>query len=397
MDVETVKIFQDCLYEIKNLQQKIAAGEKEGWEGSKRRLTLKDRINAALARHTEQTQRESLVTSPLKEGVEVPVGAAPEQANKSCPACDDNRSDDERFNYGKYKHTCGEDEPEQASASADWIPYDGSGMPVTRDVVIDAKLRDGQIIVDKLADEFAWAHMPHYSDIIAYRIAKPVTQASADEGAPETDSIMKCLRAMLNERGERREALKGGIECGIENLERDRNRIQRELTATKWALESANAHNPLADELTALRKTLSDAGENLPPLSCIYDDRPVAFKGVVPASVYVDLHLKATAILSAAQERIAILSKELEAMRFIAAEPHAIGKVHAEFGPLSMWTKKGLEDHDREKDERIASLEAELSRIKVAFRVNMLRYFPALSHHDVDKVINASRNMEQKS
>lgn len=117
---------------------------------------------------------------------------------------------------------------EAASASADWIPYYGSGMPVDRAAIIDAKLRSGQIVIGRRADHFAWGLIFTSTDIIAYRIAKPVTQASAEDDTPETDGIMKCLRLMLNERGERREALKGAVECGIESVERDRNCLQRQ-------------------------------------------------------------------------------------------------------------------------------------------------------------------------
>lgn len=46
--------------------------------------------------------------------------------------------------------------------------------------------------------------------------------------------------------------------------------------------------------------------------------------------------------------RVAELEQELEAMRFLAAEPHAIAKVKDAFGPLSLWTADGLKRHTDE-------------------------------------------------
>ncbi len=43
-------------------------------------------------------------------------------------------------------------------------------------------------------------------------------------------------------------------------------------------------------------------------------------------------------------ERLRILEAELERMRKIAAEPHAIRVVHDELGPLSLWSNKALEN-----------------------------------------------------
>lgn len=333
---------------------------------------------------------------------------------------------------------------EQASASADWIPYDGSGMPVDRAVIIDAKLRSGQIVIGRRADHFAWGLIFTSTDIIAYRIAKPVTQESAELRPTMTDLMVSpesigdlpdTTQASADD------AMDGTFELDndhvraklysendYKSLQRDNAELRKELTATTWALESANAHNPLEDELAALRKTLSDSGKGLPELPdgdvCIPSDLDVeelwkrnsehvrkyhydalraaaqerieSILGALGEHIDTDLDVVLSGIerlrhearrsadygsqLFKAQERIAILSKELEAMRFIAAEPHAIAKVHAEFGPLSLWTKKGLEDHDREKDERIAGLE-------VAFRVNMLRLRPEMSHAEIDAVI----------
>ncbi len=40
--------------------------------------------------------------------------------------------------------------------------------------------------------------------------------------------------------------------------------LRNELTATQWALESANAHNPLEDELAAIKAEIAAAGKELP-------------------------------------------------------------------------------------------------------------------------------------
>lgn len=61
--------------------------------------------------------------------------------------------------------------------------------------------------------------------------------------------------------------------------------------------------------------------------------------------------IEAEAQLSAAQREAEEMRKDLEQMRFLAAEPHAIGKVHAELGPLSLWSKDAFE---REVQRRIA-------------------------------------------
>ena len=55
-----------------------------------------------------------------------------------------------------------------------------------------------------------------------------------------------------------------------------------------------------------------------------------------------------------AAEQVANLQKELDVMRFLAAEPHAIQKVKDEFGPLSLWTKSAFDKHvaDAIKAER---------------------------------------------
>lgn len=46
-----------AIHEIENLQQKLASGEQEGWEGSKRRLELKARLEEAASQFaTSSTQ-----------------------------------------------------------------------------------------------------------------------------------------------------------------------------------------------------------------------------------------------------------------------------------------------------------------------------------------------------
>ena len=52
------------------------------------------------------------------------------------------------------------------------------------------------------------------------------------------------------------------------------------------------------------------------------------------------------------------LEKELDAMRFLAANPHAIQKVKDELGPLSLWSQSGLEAHvKRQIDAALAAQE----------------------------------------
>lgn len=48
MTTEELELLKAALWEIENLQRKVAAGEQEGWEGSKRRLDLKERIEKAI-------------------------------------------------------------------------------------------------------------------------------------------------------------------------------------------------------------------------------------------------------------------------------------------------------------------------------------------------------------
>lgn len=46
---EAVSLIRQLTDEVENLQKKIAAGEQEGWEGSKRRCVLKAQARALLA------------------------------------------------------------------------------------------------------------------------------------------------------------------------------------------------------------------------------------------------------------------------------------------------------------------------------------------------------------
>jgi hypothetical protein len=45
---EIKNLLSQCLSEINNLQDKITHNEPEGWEGSKRRLVLKSRLDDAI-------------------------------------------------------------------------------------------------------------------------------------------------------------------------------------------------------------------------------------------------------------------------------------------------------------------------------------------------------------
>ena len=46
-------------YEIENLQQKLAAGEPEGWEGTQRRMLLKHELEQAASTIITETCREA--------------------------------------------------------------------------------------------------------------------------------------------------------------------------------------------------------------------------------------------------------------------------------------------------------------------------------------------------
>ena len=43
-----LKLLKAALWEINNLQQKLRINEPEGWEGSKRRMILKQEIQSAI-------------------------------------------------------------------------------------------------------------------------------------------------------------------------------------------------------------------------------------------------------------------------------------------------------------------------------------------------------------
>lgn len=143
---------------------------------------------------------------------------------------------------------------QRASASADWIPYDGSGMPVDRGVIIDAKLRSGQIVIGRRADHFAWGLIFTSTDIIAYRIAKPVTQASADDGTPETDKVTE----HFFRNGTPDPWFWKALGDHARKLERDRNRLQR-ASAELRSFEYAKAALAAGD--IATYKQLAEAAE----------------------------------------------------------------------------------------------------------------------------------------
>lgn len=264
-------------------------------------------------------------------------------------------------------------EPEQASASSDWIPYDGSGMPVDAETIVNIKFRDGGIgQCQHAAHYLRWGHLQYPGDIIAYRIAKPVTQASADDGT-ETDSAYNVAPEWECDR-------LPNLHTKCKELERARNRLQRENAelrngdiaydgdtriagAKAWrkaygdtldraeaaerelakyrriqceagvtlgdALDEFEKRMEVERELAALRKKLSDAvGElTLTPdaweyeyndwdvwkygADCIKPTRLNAYRNIKP----LYSHSTVTSLLAAAQERISSLETDLRIER----------------------------------------------------------------------------------
>jgi len=60
-----------------------------------------------------------------------------------------------------------------AAKSSDWMPYDGSGMPVDGNAIVAVKFNGGSVSAGLLrASAFDWEYKDQLSDIIAYRVVK---------------------------------------------------------------------------------------------------------------------------------------------------------------------------------------------------------------------------------
>jgi len=68
------------------------------------------------------------------------------------------------------------------------------------------------------------------------------------------------------------------------------------------------------------------------------------------------------------ERELAAAQKELEAMRFAAAYPMAIGRVRDELGPLSLWTQTGLE---AEIQRRLSAAQERNARLVEALEMTL--------------------------
>lgn len=81
----------------------------------------------------------------------------------------------------------------QADADG-WIPWEGGARPVAPGTEVEARLRDGSTIITT-ADRLHWDHWKVWSDIIAYRIAKPATDRNIDP--QEIDRVEAEVRQVM--------------------------------------------------------------------------------------------------------------------------------------------------------------------------------------------------------
>ena len=75
-----------------------------------------------------------------------------------------------------------------------WIRHRGGKAPVSDDVFIDVRYRDGEILERqefKKSEEFLWAHHNGCSDIMAYRLHKPAEQVEACSKPDPRDSAKR--------------------------------------------------------------------------------------------------------------------------------------------------------------------------------------------------------------
>lgn len=64
--------------------------------------------------------------------------------------------------------------------------------------------------------------------------------------------------------------------------------------------------------------------------------------------------------LESLEQQVAALTSELDSMRHLAAQPHAIQSVHDQLGPLSLWGAKALERHIASKvTDQVATAKAD--------------------------------------
>ena len=68
----------------------------------------------------------------------------------------------------------------------DWIEWSGGRCPVDGHVRVDVKLQSGEISLDEAARGYSWNKYHNDGDIIAYRLAAPVTDVPP---APPHDMV----------------------------------------------------------------------------------------------------------------------------------------------------------------------------------------------------------------
>ena len=78
------------------------------------------------------------------------------------------------------------DVPEPTHEQGVWIPWYGGKCPVDADTLVNWRLRNGSFsddLVIKEAGSLVWTHCGDYWDIVAYRVHKPETEGTENEGS----------------------------------------------------------------------------------------------------------------------------------------------------------------------------------------------------------------------
>lgn len=367
-------------------------------------------VNAALARHNEQTQRESLVTSPLKEGVEAPVAAAPEQASAS--------AFDMRLHLQRQREwsekTFGPGERSKGVVDhirKELCEIEAAPLDLTEwiDVVIlalDGAWRAGYSpdeIISALVAKQTKNEGRQWPD---WRTAEPgkaiehVKQAIADDGTPETDaSELAALHTMLDREGiafeshcedERGLSLGQRIECLIK-LKEDLEDEFAEEANKRCGLqtETAELQDKLSKRAAQIERLISDNGRFI-------DGEQAATKRAEAAERERDAermnHEAISHQLGTLRQRIEEAGKELPTpfTYWIDIEN---GEIRAKINPNGSWVAKNTCDHIIERATiLLAAAQERIAGLEVAFRVNILSLRPEISHEEIDAVIAKAKD-----